>query len=186
MMARQSGRRGTERCGSRRTVLGRDRAMNRIIRSVAALALAAPLAGAALLVPADAPLAPTGAAYAKDSLYKRLGGYDAIAAVTDEFIGRLLGDHMFDRFFAGISNDSKGRLRQNIVDFFCKETGGPCYYMGRDMKTVHAGIGITKAEWDKATGYMGDALNKFSVPEQEQKDFVALILPFEKDIVEKP
>jgi truncated hemoglobin YjbI len=35
----------------------------------------------------------------KDS-YERLGGYDAIAAVTDDFIGRLIADPSIGRFFA--------------------------------------------------------------------------------------
>ena len=35
------------------------------------------------------PAAPQAAA-AEDSLYKRLGGYDALAAVTDDFLGRLI------------------------------------------------------------------------------------------------
>lgn len=164
--------------------------MQRISRSIAAMLLAAPVLGVAPLLPnsglpALVPLTASGA-YAKDTLYKRLGGYDGIAAVTDDFVGRLLNDRMFDRFFAGISNDSKGRLRQNIVDFICKAAEGPCYYMGRDMKMAHAGIGISKAEWDKATGYFVEAMQSLNVPEQEQKDLTALILPLEKDIVEKP
>jgi hemoglobin len=145
--------------------------MLKMLRSLAAFAVIAPLF--------------VGAAVAKDTLYQRLGGYDAIAAVTDDFIGKLLADHMFDRFFAGSATDSKMRLRQNIVDFFCVKAGGPCYYMGRDMKTAHAGIGITKAEWDKATEYFAAAMVDLKVPDQEQKDLVALIVPLEKDVVEK-
>lgn len=41
------------------------------------------------------------------SLYKRLGGYDAIAAVVDDFIGRLLADKQLSRFFTGVSTDSR-------------------------------------------------------------------------------
>jgi hypothetical protein len=40
------------------------------------------------------------------SLYKRLGGYDALAAVTDDFLQRLVGDAQFARFFGGHSSDS--------------------------------------------------------------------------------
>lgn len=36
---------------------------------------------------------------AAPSLYKRLGGYDAIAAVTDDFLGRLAADKQMSRFF---------------------------------------------------------------------------------------
>ena len=73
----------------------------------------------------------------KKSLYARLGGYDAIAAVVDEFITRLATDKQFERFFTGFSDDSKKRLRQHILDQFCVAAGGPCVYMGRDMKTTH-------------------------------------------------
>ena len=29
----------------------------------------------------------------------------------------------------------------------CQLSGGPCVYIGRDMKASHAGLGITAAEW---------------------------------------
>src|SRR5262250_3277052 len=69
------------------------------------------------------------------SLYERLGGYDAIAAVVDDFVGRLVTDPRFSKFFVGLSNDSKKRVRQHVVDQFCAAAGGPCVYTGRDMKT---------------------------------------------------
>ena len=117
--------------------------------------------------------------------YQRLGGYDAIAAVTDEFIGRLASDEQEKRFFIGFSTDSKTRIRQLIVDLICKSTGGPCVYSGRDMKTAHAGAGITKSDWDRTLKIFGEVLNKFKVPEKEQKELAALLAPLEKDIVDK-
>ena len=119
------------------------------------------------------------------TLYQRLGGYDSIAAVSDEFIGRLATDDQEKRFFIGFSNDSKMRIRQLLVDLVCKSTGGPCYYLGRDMKTAHAGSGVTKADWDRSLKIFGEVLNKFQVPEKEQQELAALLLPLEKDIVEK-
>src|SRR4051812_40106384 len=82
-----------------------------------------------------------------DTLYKRLGGYDAVAAVADDFIGRLATDKQLGKFLTGLSTDSKKRLRQLIVDQFCAVTGGPCIYIGRDMKTSHAGLGISESDW---------------------------------------
>jgi hemoglobin len=119
------------------------------------------------------------------SLYQRLGGYDAIAAVSDEFIGRLATDEQEKRFFIGFSTDSKMRIRQLLVDLVCKSTGGPCFYTGRDMKTAHAGAGITKADWDRSLNIFGEVLNKFKVPEKEQQELAALLLPLEKDVVDK-
>ena len=130
------------------------------------------------------PLA-TAAAAQEKSLYQRLGGYDAIAAVSDEFIARLATDDQEKRFFIGFSDDSKIKIRQLLVDLVCKSTGGPCFYTGRDMKTAHAGAGITKADWDRSLGIFVEVLNKFKVPEKEQKDLAALLSPLEKDIVGK-
>jgi len=76
-------------------------------------------------------------------------------------------------------------IRQLRVDLLCKSTGGPRYYTGRDMKTAHGGAGITKADWDRSLGIFVEVLNKFKVPQKEQKDLAALLSPLEKDIVGK-
>ena len=131
------------------------------------------------------PLCASAAQAQQKSLYQRLGGYDAIAAVSDEFIKRLATDEQEKRFFIGFSDDSKARIRQHIVDFICKAAGGPCLYTGRDMKTAHGGSGVTKADWDRTLKIFGEVLDKFQVPDQERKDIAAAIGPLEKDIVEK-
>jgi len=119
------------------------------------------------------------------SLYQRIGGYDALAAVVDDFVGRLVTDKQFERFFVGHSDDSKKRIRQHILDQFCAATGGPCLYLGRDMKTSHAGLGITSAEWDAAAKHLIASLDKFKVPEKEKGEVLAFVGSLKKDIVEK-
>ena len=69
------------------------------------------------------------------SLYQRIGGYDVIAAVIDDLFAILHSDPAFARFFGGRSNDSVVRSRQLLVDQMCALSGGPCNYIGRDMKT---------------------------------------------------
>jgi hemoglobin len=119
------------------------------------------------------------------SLYDRLGGYNAVAAVVDDFVGRLITDKQFERFFAGHSTDSKKRIRQHIVDQLCAAAGGPCVYTGRTMKDSHAGLGITEAEWDAAAKHLVASLDKFKVGEQEKKDLLAFVTSIKGDIVEK-
>ena len=134
-----------------------------------------------------APLPPTPdapqAAAAPDSLYKRLGGYDALAAVTDDFLRRLATDAKEGRFFVGLSNDSKTRVRQHVVDFLCVATGGPCKYTGRDMETAHTGLNITEEDWNIAVKALGDTLNKFKVPAREQGEVVSAIAGLKSKIV---
>ena len=121
----------------------------------------------------------------KKSLYTRLGGYDAIALVVDDFITRLATDKRFERLFAGFSTDSNKRLRQHILDQFCVAAGGPCVYMGRDMKTTHTGLGITEADWDAAAKHLIEALDKYKVPKAEKDELMAFVGTQKKDIVEK-
>ena len=101
---------------------------------------------------------------AGSSLYKRLGGYDAIAAVTDDFLGRLATDKQMSRFFVGVSADSLRKLRQHVVDQLCEASGGPCYYFGRSMKTVHAGLGITESDWQLTVKHLNATLDKSKSP----------------------
>lgn len=118
------------------------------------------------------------------SLYYRLGGYDAIVAVTDDFLGRLGTDPQFTKFFIGLSSDSEKRLRMHVVEFMCNATGGPCQYTGRDMKTSHTGLGITKAEWDQAVKHFLATLDKLKVTGKPREELVAAVASLEKDIVE--
>src|SRR6266498_1417752 len=74
-----------------------------------------------------------GPASAQSSLYQRLGGYPAIKAVVDDFVGNVAADKRINRFFA---RTDIARLKQNLVDQICSGTGGPCIYTGRDMKSA--------------------------------------------------
>ena len=125
---------------------------------------------------ADAPQKP---------LYVRLGGYDALAAVTDDFLGRLATDKNLSRFFAGHSKNSLGKIRQLVVDQLCAATGGPCVYIGRDLKTAHQGLGITEADWNATVGHLTATLDKFKVPEKEKNEVLGAISSFKNDIVEQ-
>ena len=117
------------------------------------------------------------------SLYQRIGGYDAIAAVVDDFVPRLVKDPQIGKFFAGHGIDSKKRIRQLVVEQLCQATGGPCFYTGRSLKVAHAGLGITEAEWQAAMGHLSETLDKFKLPEKEKNELLALTASLKGDIV---
>jgi hemoglobin len=128
--------------------------------------------------------APVAAHDAPASLYKRLGGYDAIAAVVDDFIGRLATDPELGRFFVGHSTDSLKKIRQLVVDQICEATGGPCYYTGRTMKESHAGMKISAAQWDKGVQHLTATLDKFKVGATERQELLGAVGSLRGDIVE--
>lgn len=119
------------------------------------------------------------------SLYSRLGGYDALAAVTDDFLDRLEKSKTLGRFFVGLSDDSAVKLRQHVIDFLCMATGGPCKYGGRDIKVVHTGLEISEADWDENVKLLKETLAKFNVPAKEQGEVLGAVSCLKKDIVEK-
>jgi hemoglobin len=119
------------------------------------------------------------------SLYARLGGYDAIAAVVDDLLPRLRSDELLSRFWTSPrSVDTLNRERQLAVDFIVAAAGGPTIYLGRDMKMSHKGMGITKADYAAFMRCLSDTLNAFEVPEPERSDVAAFVNSLEPEIVE--
>ncbi|HEU0020809.1 MAG TPA: group 1 truncated hemoglobin [Dehalococcoidia bacterium] len=119
------------------------------------------------------------------SLYQRLGGYDAIAAATDDLLQRVTSDPEIGFYWRGHSTDSMKRDRQLVVDFLCQALGGPVIYRGRDMKTSHAGLNISEHDWQIFVDHTVATLEKFQVPEKERQEFLACAASLKDDIVER-
>jgi hemoglobin len=140
-----------------------------------------------LLIPSVSAVAQGMPATPKEkTLYQRLGGYDSIAGIVDDFIGQLGKDEAFKRFGGGRSLSSLHATRQLVVEQICNLAGGPCVYIGRPTKVAHEGLKITQEEWDSSMKKWKISLDKFKIAEPEQKDFLALIENLRKDIVEPP
>ena len=61
------------------------------------------------------------------TLYERLGGYDAIAAVANDLLPRLRSDPQLGRFWAHRGEDGIMQEKQLLIDFLCASAGGPMY-----------------------------------------------------------
>jgi hemoglobin len=122
---------------------------------------------------------------APTSLYTRLGGYDAIAAVVDDLLGRLHSDALLGRYWTSRrSVDTINRERQLAVDFVAASAGGPTFYLGLDMKSSHAGMGITAADYSAFMRCLSATLDTFQVPEPERGEVIAFVTSLEPEIVE--
>ncbi|MBI1849866.1 MAG: group 1 truncated hemoglobin [Planctomycetes bacterium] len=127
---------------------------------------------------------------AKRSLYERLGGEAAITAVVDDFVGRAAGDPKVNFTRAGTGHEwaatpeNTAHLKKLLVQFIGMVAGGPKHYEGRDMKSVHAGMKISNAEFDALAGDLSASLDHFSVPTKEQQELMALVGSTRAEIVE--
>lgn len=118
------------------------------------------------------------------TLYQRLGGYDAIAAVCADLIARLRADPQLGRFWAHRGEDGIKREYQLLVDYLCNAAGGPMYYTGRDMKLSHQGMRISASDWDIFMGHLNATLDQFAVPRAERDDVVNFVQSTRGDMVE--
>ena len=140
----------------------------------------------------------------KPTLYERLGGKEAIHMLVDDFVARLAADPSIKaRFDFKNSPRTKelvaqrvppplaemqtvGTLKAYLTEQICEATGGPCSYVGKNMKEAHAGMGITGAEFDAVVKHLVASLDKLKVPAEEKNELLGLLGPLKKEIVEKP
>jgi hemoglobin len=119
-----------------------------------------------------------------DTLYVRLGGYDAIAAAVANLMPRLREDPKLWVYWKGKSLESRRRGDQLLIDFLCAAFGGPVFYAGPDMKTSHQGLGITNEEWGITLGHIGATLDALGVAAREKGEVLAAAEGLKGDIVE--
>jgi hemoglobin len=146
-------------------------------------AILIPMAALILTACASAPSDAPSSAPATPTLYQRLGGREAIKQVVDDFVANLAADPRVNARFKGLDAAKVAKLQTDLADQICDVTGGPCAYLGRDMKTVHAGMNITEAEWNATVEDLVKTLNKFKVPPPEQQELLSALGGMKKDIV---
>lgn len=115
------------------------------------------------------------------SLYDRLGGVDAITAVTRAAVDRQMKDNRINQKYARTNVD---RLIKEFVDQICQATGGPCTYTGRNMTETHHNMGVTSGEWDAFVEDVVAVLNDFKVGKAEQDELLNILAPLRPEIVE--
>lgn len=118
------------------------------------------------------------------TLYERLGGYDAIAAVAGDLLPRLQSDAQLGRFWDNRGDDGIAREAQLLIDFLSASAGGPMLYTGRDMKLTHAGMGISDSDWNAFIGHLEATLDHLGVTDPERSDVLGFIDSTKADIVE--
>ena len=138
----------------------------------------------------------------KKPLYERLGGEQGVTQIVDDFVTRALADPRVNWERKGVkrggislsrgksvewsaSAENVNKLKLHLVQFIAVATGGPSKYEGAEMKNVHAGLHITNAEFDAAVGDLKASLDKFQVPNAEQRELLAIIESTRPQVVEQ-
>lgn len=117
---------------------------------------------------------------AADTLYEKLGGRGAVAAVVDIFYDRVLADPALAPVFAGVDMN---RMQRHQVMFVSAATGGPQPDVPFDLAAAHAGLAITDAQFDHVAAHLVASLRVAAVPPELIDEVVALVAPLRPQIV---
>ena len=133
------------------------------------------------------------------TLYDRLGGAFAIAAVVDGFSDALVNNPIVGQ------NSENPELREwhtNNLDrlpglkfmrtlWVCNVAGGPQQYAGTNpgstslgLEEAHRELKISPAEFDEVAAELGRTLDFFKVPEREKEEVLAAFAAHKGEVTE--
>lgn len=130
---------------------------------------------------------------ADKSLYDRLGGAFAIAAVVDHFSDRVLANPMVGKASRNpalrewSTNQTDARmpgLKFMRTLWVCSVAGGPFQYegAGKPLGNAHKDLNITPAEFDEVAAELGRTLAHFKVPKRETDEVMAAFAKQKPDV----
>jgi hemoglobin len=114
------------------------------------------------------------------TLYDRLGGRDAIAAVVDRFYERVLADERLAHFFEDVD---MRRQRAHQTQFLSAVTGGPVEYTGQDMERAHEDLRITGSHFDAIGTHLERTLDEFDVDPDAREETIETFSEYEEAVV---
>jgi hemoglobin len=123
------------------------------------------------------------------SLYERLGGDFAIAAVVDRFSDQLLKNPKIVNANPQLKewHTEKYKTRLPGLKFLrtlwvCAVAGGPFQYTGKPLKDAHFDLHIPAEVFDEVAAELGHALDYFKVPKREKEEAMAAFAAQKPDV----
>jgi len=116
----------------------------------------------------------------EQSLYERLGGAYAIAAVVDRFSDQLLKNPKIVNSNPELQDwhtekykERLPGLKFNRTLWVCAVSGGPYEYTAKSLHDAHFDLHIPPEVFDEVSAELGRALDHFKVPRREKEETLA-------------
>ena len=123
------------------------------------------------------------------SLYERIGGVYAIAAVVDRFSDQLLKNPKIVNANPQLkewhTEEYKTRLpglKFNRTLWVCAVAGGPYEYTAKSLDDAHIDLNISSEVFDEVAAELAGTLDHFKVPEREKQEVLAAFSAQKADV----
>jgi hemoglobin len=114
-----------------------------------------------------------------NSLYLQLGERAGIADVVEDLLYLIVDDERINEQFKGMD---VAQFHRNLTDQLCELSGGPCEYSGREMRELHAAMGITDTQFNALAENLILAMEENHIPTAAQNRLIKRLLPMYPDI----
>ncbi|MBC7603548.1 MAG: group 1 truncated hemoglobin [Ramlibacter sp.] len=131
--------------------------------------------GLVLTFNAFAQMAPT-----DPSVYRAFGEKPGLVKLMDDLMVRIEAD---PRLAPQFKDSNKPHVKEQLVDQFCVVTGGPCVYNGADMKSAHANLDVTKADFNALVEVLQQAMDAQGVPFRAQNQLLGQLAYMHRDVI---
>ena len=136
---------------------------------------------------------------AESSLYERLGGVFAIAAVVNDFSDRLIQDPIVGQGSANAAlrewhTNNLGRLpglKFMRTLWLCQVAGGPFEFSATrpgstalGLEEAHRDLRITGPQFDEVAAVLARTLDSFGVPEREKSEVLGAFAAHKGEVTE--
>ncbi|SHM92472.1 group I truncated hemoglobin [Cryptosporangium aurantiacum] len=117
---------------------------------------------------------------APETIFERIGGEPAVAAVVDLFYAKVIADPSLAPYFDGVDLE---QLKEHQRLFVGQALGAERPYPGRALSVAHAGLGITPAAFAAVVGHLAASLAEAGVDDETISQIAAVLVPLEPEVV---
>ena len=117
-----------------------------------------------------------------ERLSRAFGGREGIRIIAKRTVELSEADPRIAEIF--VAHDMV-RLKRTLSEQFCYLLSAGCDYTGRDMKTAHKGLGLTKADLNALVENLQLAMREADVPFRAQNKLLSKLAPMSGQVVER-
>lgn len=119
--------------------------------------------------------------YANDlSAFKAFGEKEGLVVLVDDLMAEFLTDKRMKPFFEKTDHT---RVKEKLVEQFCKELDGPCEYTGQNMRRAHKGHSIKEKDFYALVEVLQKVMVQNKIPNWAQNKLLAKLAVMHKDII---